>query len=298
MCPIKYITLEEELKKNPELKLSDIQILREWCKKQPHLPKIQDIELAIFLYLSCYQIEPTKSTIENYYTYRTHISEVFSNRDILKQQDAFEVMPHIMLETTTKEGYYITFSQLLDINPSHFSHTKISKMIFMMYDEFLWTHGSTARHIYICNASDFAIGHVGRFNFALLKKMLYYIQDIVLVPFKGIHLINMSPAAITIYNIIKPFFNHKLTNLIHIHPTLQSASEYFPIEALPNEFGGKAGTMRELMDVQFKKMENFREWYLEDEKYKRVNESLRIGKSKTSNDLFGIDGSFKKLDFD
>lgn len=84
MHTTKCITFEEELGKNPELKQSDIQILREWCEKQPHLPKIEDLQFAIFLHCNYYRIEPTKNTIENYYTIRTHVPEFFSNRDLLK----------------------------------------------------------------------------------------------------------------------------------------------------------------------------------------------------------------------
>lgn len=92
---MKRITLEEEMKKNSQLKLSDIQLLREWCEKQSHLPKIEDSFLALFLHSNYYQIEPTKNTIENYYTVRTHLPEFFCNRDPLGQKElrqAFKVM--------------------------------------------------------------------------------------------------------------------------------------------------------------------------------------------------------------
>lgn len=80
------ITVEEEFKKNPELKESDLEALREWCKKQPHLPKIADIDLILFLHSNYYSMEPTKKTIDNYYTMRTHVPEFFTNRDILNCQ--------------------------------------------------------------------------------------------------------------------------------------------------------------------------------------------------------------------
>lgn len=81
------ITLEEELKKNPELKESDIKYLKEWCTKQPHLPKISDSELALFLHSNYYLIEPTKTTIDTYYTTKTHVPEFFANRDPLGSKD-------------------------------------------------------------------------------------------------------------------------------------------------------------------------------------------------------------------
>ena len=94
MSSIKYINLEEELKKNPELKMSDIQILREWCEKQPHLPKIEDIQLVVFLHNKCYCIESTKKKIEYYFTSRTHMPEFFTNRDlkVKKLREAFETV--------------------------------------------------------------------------------------------------------------------------------------------------------------------------------------------------------------
>ena len=87
MASSKFITFEEELKKNPELKESDIQMLREWNDKQPHLPKISDTDLALFLHSNYYLMEPAKSTIDAYYTVRTHVPEFFSNRDITTSKE-------------------------------------------------------------------------------------------------------------------------------------------------------------------------------------------------------------------
>jgi hypothetical protein len=46
-----------------------------------------------------------------------------------------------------------------------------------------------------------------------------------------------------------------------------------------------------------KKVESYRDWYLEEDTY-RSNEKLRPGKPKTSEEMFGVEGSFRKLNLD
>lgn len=81
MPVIQEVSLEVELKRHPGLKKADIESLRQWCNKQFHLPKISDSELAMFLHSNYYRVEPTKTTIDNFYTCRTHVPEFFANRD-------------------------------------------------------------------------------------------------------------------------------------------------------------------------------------------------------------------------
>lgn len=84
---LKYINVDEEFKKNPELKESDLQMLREWCEKQPHLPKITDTDLILFIHSNYYMMEPTKANIESYFTLRTHLPEFFTNRDLTQSPE-------------------------------------------------------------------------------------------------------------------------------------------------------------------------------------------------------------------
>lgn len=72
-----------------------------------------------------------------------------------------------------------------------------------------------------------------------------------------------------------------------------------PLEAFPCDvdLDGKSRPWKEQQEKQLKTLEDHREWFLQDEATGRVNESLRVEKSKTM-DLFGVEGSFKKLDID
>lgn len=62
--------------------------------------------------------------------------------------------------------------------------------------------------------------------------------------------------------------------------------------------GGKAGPLMDFHKAQLKKLEHYRDWFLEEEDTCRVDESKRMGKGKSATDLFGVEGSFKKLDID
>jgi hypothetical protein len=44
-------------------------------------------------------------------------------------------------------------------------------------------------------------------------------------------------------------------------------------------------------------LEEYRDWFKEEAAF-RVDESKRLGKAKSSGTVFGIEGSFKKLDID
>lgn len=88
MLPLPYpFSLEEALEKHPEVKMSDIAMLREWCEKQQHLPKIADLHLLLFLHSNYNSIEAAKNTVESFFTIRSHVPEFFANRDPLGSKD-------------------------------------------------------------------------------------------------------------------------------------------------------------------------------------------------------------------
>lgn len=83
-----------------------------------------------------------------------------------------------------------------------------------------------------------------------------------------------------------------------MHTTNDTLANFVPLEVLPNESGGQAGSLQELHEKQMKKLMDHVAWFQEEEANHRVNESLRPGKAKTATDLFGVEGSFKKLEID
>ena len=79
---------------------------------------------------------------------------------------------------------------------------------------------------------------------------------------------------------------------------MQSLYEHVPKTILPEEYGGDAGPMQNIILKWEIKFLEYRDYFLEDEKY-GVDESRRIEKdNKTANVLVGLKGSFRKLEID
>ncbi|KAG5333139.1 TTPAL protein, partial [Acromyrmex charruanus] len=303
MSLIKRISYDEEKKKNPELKDADIQILKDWCMKQPHLPKILDIEYVLFLHSNYYHIEAAKNTIEEYYTSRTHMPEFFSDRDPLgtKQlREIFKVTAQMTLSMPTEEGYKIVYTRLIDYEPSRFIYNDVMKYFSMVVDLWLYTEGTAKGHVIVIDMTGVTFAHAGRLSPIGIKKYLYYLQEAIPIRLKGLHFINTNAVMDIILSMMKPFMKKELMDVLHIHTSPKDTlGKFMPLEAFPCNVGleGKARPWNEQQEEQLKRLEHHREWFLQDEVTSRVNEALRIGKSKTI-DMFGVEGSFKKLDID
>ncbi|KAK1137919.1 hypothetical protein K0M31_002412 [Melipona bicolor] len=300
--PLPYpFSLEEELKKNPEVKMSDIEMLREWCDKQQHLPKPSDLHLIMFLHSNYYSMEAAKNTAENFFTIRSHIPEFFDNRDPLGSKElrqTFNVVFCAELPGLSKQGYKLLFGKLIDPDSSHFSFEDCNKYIFMECDLVGLRNGTCDGYMFIADMSNVSLGHVGRLSPMGLKKLVMYIQEAIPVRLKGLHFINCPSVMDIIMNMARPFIKNELWNIIHLHSSIKTLEEFLPIDLLPSEVGGKAGSIVQMQEARIKEIDDKREWFLEEMKYGKVDESLRIGKNNIANDLFGVDGTFKKLDID
>ncbi|CAL7948200.1 unnamed protein product [Xylocopa violacea] len=302
MIPLPYtFSLEEELKKNTEIKMSDIEMLREWCEKQQHLPKPSDLHLIMCLHSNYYSMEAAKNTVENFFTIRSHVPEFFANRDPLGSKElrqAFNIICSTELPGVSKQGYKILFTKIIDPDPSHYVFEDCTKYFCMSTDLIGLKNGTCDGYIFVGDATNVTLGHAGRISPIGMKKLVMYVQEGIPIRLKGIHFINTPPVMDLILNMAKPFMKNELWSMIHTHSSLKTLEEFMSLDLLPNEIGGKAGSITQINEEQIKEIDSKREWFIEMDKLSSVDESLRIGKSKTANDLFGVEGTFKKLEID
>ncbi|XP_015184449.1 PREDICTED: CRAL-TRIO domain-containing protein DDB_G0278031-like [Polistes dominula] len=299
IVPTVSYSLEEFWKSNPDIKKSDLQIIRDWLDKESHLPKINDESLLLFFHSNYYRLEPTKTTIENYFTFKTHVPEFFANRDpflkeIRTQSSIIRVFP---VKELTKEGYQMIYADLAHSDPSSYVFYDATKYFLMAVELGTYKVGPVNGLVFITDVQNITLGHVGRINIMGLKKFIYFVQEAAPIRLKQIYVLNWNSAVETLLNIAKPFMKKELYELINL-TTVEKLKKFIPFDALPNEIGGKSGNIKDLANKQNQLIDDNREYFLMDEAKNKTNESLRIGKPTFANDLFGVDGSFKKLEID
>lgn len=85
---------------------------------------------------------------------------------------------------------------------------------------------------------------------------------------------------------------------LHVHGSnIDGLFEHIPKTYLPEAYGGDAGSFENITEEWVNKVLSYRQ-YIEDSNKYGVDENKRMGKKYTQESLFGIDGSFRKLNVD
>lgn len=142
-------------------------------------------------------------------------------------------------------------------------------------------------------------------------------QDANPMRMKSFNYINIPSFFESVFNFFKTFLNEKIKSRVslslallssflrkrvlslqlHVHADNASLYKEIPQELLPVEYGGKNGTIDDLIQYWEKKIIEYRDFLIEDGKL-GTDEAKRRTPSKHADALFGVEGSFRKLDVD
>ncbi|XP_033322708.1 alpha-tocopherol transfer protein-like isoform X2 [Megalopta genalis] len=293
--------IREELNENVTTRDKDVEIIKEWLSKQPHLPKFDDDQRIMTFLRGCkFSLEKCKRKLDMYFTMRTAIPEFFADRDITRPElrEISKLIQIPPLPGLTKNGRRVIIMRGIDKEIPTPNITEAMKMVMMIGDIRLKEElVGVAGDVYILDASVATPAHFAKFTPTVVKKFLVCVQEAYPVKLKEVHVVNVSPLVDTIVNFVKPFIKEKIRNRIFMHSNLETLYDYIPQEILPKEYGGDAGPIQDIHDTWMKKLEEYGPWFKEQESVKS-NEALRPGKPKTQDDLFGLDGSFRQLSID
>nr|ATY51916.1 CTD29 [Heliconius melpomene] len=291
-----------ELKEDIETRDRDLATIKEWLRKQPHLPnEWEDKPLMTFLRGSSFSIEKCKRKLDMYFTMRAACPEFFTNRDA-STPALREVLKSKLqgppLAGVTPNGRRVTICRGLYNGLDGQQITDTLKLALMIGDVRLVEEvEGVAGDIYVLDGAVLGASLLARLSPSTIKKFLICVQEAYPVKLKEVHIINTSSIVERFITFVKPFLKEKIRKRIYIHKEVKDLYKYVPQEMLPKEYGGDCGTMDELQEKWTQKLIEYRDWFKAQDAL-IANESLRPGKPTNYDELFGIDGTFRQLAID
>ncbi|CAD1474601.1 unnamed protein product, partial [Heterotrigona itama] len=241
--------------------------------------------------------------LERYFSVRTAIPEFFAVRDPLAReiQECCDTIHYFVLPSLTDEGHRVTILRLRNTRIEKFSIQAISRRILMVLDTRL--------------LEEQCLSNIMRGAFHKVQPDAEYCPQVD-AGSAGQHANEIAqspfPPRACLYREYPQYIlpsakgsadsegsSSRFKFCIHTGGG-EELHTYMGKDILPNEWGGKAGTLDELNDAWKEKIERNRDWFLREEKLSRTNENARLPEAKTKllAELDGLQGSFRQLNID
>lgn len=128
----------EELNEVPERLDEDIESIRSWIKKMPHLKSRDDDQFIVTFLRGCkFSLEKAKKKIESFYRARAETPEFFANRDVCDKTMS-EIMNFgfiiPMPVDENKPEPKVVLTQLGNYDPNKYSFVDIMKVTYFFGD--------------------------------------------------------------------------------------------------------------------------------------------------------------------
>ncbi|XP_046456586.1 retinol-binding protein pinta-like [Daphnia pulex] len=295
---------QSELGEDEDRRQQVIAIVKKWMTQQPHLQRIRLDEYSIICFArGCkYSLEKIKIKIDLQCTLRTALPEFFTGWDPMKPriQDALACGSFLPLLDYDQHDRKVIIMRPGCFDPMLFKAEDIDKANFMISD----TMGREDEQMFvtgmviIVDVQGFSLNHLTQKPLALFKKQMYFLQSAPISP-KTINFIRTNSVFHSAYNMVTNMLNDKMKQRLKVHGSdFRSLYKEIDRRILPKDYGGDGLSLAKLTDLWKQKVEEQRDSLMESERNLRVDESRRPGKAKTAQDIFGIEGSFRKLNID
>ncbi|XP_058830845.1 retinol-binding protein pinta-like [Topomyia yanbarensis] len=293
-----------ELNERPERIEEDLNALRQWIAKSPHIrSRIDDQFLVCFLRGCKYSLERAKEKLDMFYTVRTMSPELIRSRDPLDPKILEIIRLGVGLplpNTETPDSPRVLLIRPAAYDPSCFTIEEVIRISTMANDIMMIEDDNfvIAGQIGILDLANVTMAHFLQFTPSFVKKMTMMSQEASPLRQKGFHYINTPHGFEVVFNMFKTFMSEKNKSRLYVHGhDLDSLYRHVPKRLLPLEYGGDAGPIQDIIDQSVEKMLSYRDYFLQEDQY-GTDESKRPGRPRSAESLFGVEGSFRRLEVD
>ncbi|XKL68338.1 hypothetical protein PGB90_003829 [Kerria lacca] len=241
---------------------TDINYLKEWLEKEPHLPDVKDEEILLnVLIRGKHQLERAKKMLDSYYSSRTIMGDLFKNRDprLPEIKNAMNYACYIPLPKLTPDGYRVIIFRIFHHNNESMPiATDFMKALHMQLD--------------LNFKQDRVKGAIFIYDFENLTMPFVILQLTVLKKALEVGLVEL--------------WEKRSTDMCEI----------LSKNILPTNYGGSENSVEEIRDLYYRHLTEYTDWFLSQENIK-ADLSKKPKTDRCNNDisLYGTDGSFRKI---
>jgi len=294
----------DELGETEERLQQSYDIIREWLKKQPHLAKcpINDSMIVGYIRGCKYSLEKVKRKMDSTMTLRGALPEFFKgwNPFAPELQAILKLGPQLPLLEYDQLGRRVIIMRAGSVNPLLHKAEDIEKVSFMVTevmgggDEQFYITGL----VIIIDMEGFTLDHLTHKPLSITKKQMKFFLDAAPFRPQSINFVRTGSAFASAFKLANTIVNDKIKKRFQVHSEgFESLYEVVCKDILPSDYGGNGKSLAELTDYWKAETEKNAERLIASEKLVS-DESKRPGRPKTSQELFGIEGSFRKLEID
>ncbi|XP_018784467.1 PREDICTED: alpha-tocopherol transfer protein-like [Bactrocera latifrons] len=294
----------KELNEVPERVAADIEALRTWIQQQPHLRARDDDQFLLSFLRGCkFSLEKAKSKIDKFYTLRTKYPEFFTINDVNEKKVRELINTGILVYLPTplnEDGPRIAVVTLGTYSVDKYYIEDVARTlegiqeIFMLEDDNAVVYGITT----IVDVKKGSTAHLMHMSPSSIKKMTVFSEEALPFRTKATHFINIPNGFETFFNVFKHMLSKKLQKRLSLHGNkLDKLYEHIPLKYLPKDYGGENGSIAEGIADLNQKLDAYREYFKANAQY-GTDEKLRPGKPLDFDEIFGVQGSFRKLEVD
>lgn len=217
------VIAREQLQEDPTKIQEYLDAFREWIKKSSHLKARTDDQFLVAFLRGCkYSLEKAKQKLDLFYTIRTHVPELFANRDPLDEKMHAIIRLGIGLPMPLEHP---GAPRIMLIRPGKYDANKfniqeVMRVATMMNDILLVEDDNlaVAGQIAIIDLQGVTLQHLIQMQPSFVKKLTMMMQDSNPVRQKGIHYINAPKSFEHLYNLFKSFMNEKMRSRVSCVP--------------------------------------------------------------------------------